>query len=369
MPMERLTWQGVRRRRLHRGGLARPWPRGQVVEAVSGACGIQAQVMAAAELAISARVDGVTRADIRDALWERRTLVKTWTLRGTLHLHPTGEIGTWLAARRATREWADGRWYAAEGLSRREGDRVVATIRSSLDGRCLTRRELAGTVGAHLGGRVAERLGSGWAHLLGPAAIEGVLCHGPPQGATVTFVRLDQWVAEVGETDPREALLEAARRYIRTYGPATAKAFGEWFGLPGAEARDVFSAIASELRECDVDGSRGWLLGDDECDGAAARTSVRLLAEYDAHVMAFREREQVFDERARERIRAHGRGRFEGPPPLPWVMVDGVAAGTWERRRTPTGAEVHVDAYRPMGQADSAAADRDADRVRRFLDS
>ena len=55
-------------------------------------CGVQAQLQTAAELQLAARVDGVTQADVRAAVWERRALVKAWTLRGTLHLHPAGEL-------------------------------------------------------------------------------------------------------------------------------------------------------------------------------------------------------------------------------------------------------------------------------------
>ena len=58
--------------------------------------------MGSAELQLAARVDGITQADVRDALLERRDLVKTWTLRGTLHIHPADEIGLWTTARRAT---------------------------------------------------------------------------------------------------------------------------------------------------------------------------------------------------------------------------------------------------------------------------
>ena len=54
-----------------------------------------------AELQLAARVEGITQADVREALWERRELVKSWTLRGTLHLHPADELRLWTAARRA----------------------------------------------------------------------------------------------------------------------------------------------------------------------------------------------------------------------------------------------------------------------------
>ena len=72
-----------------------------VVEVAHNTCGIHAQVQAAAELSLNARVDGIVQQDVRDALWRDRTLVKAWTVRGTLHLHPAAELPLWYAARSA----------------------------------------------------------------------------------------------------------------------------------------------------------------------------------------------------------------------------------------------------------------------------
>ena len=41
---------------------------------------------------LGVRVRDITRRDVREALWEKRTLVKTVGLRGTLHLFPAAEV-------------------------------------------------------------------------------------------------------------------------------------------------------------------------------------------------------------------------------------------------------------------------------------
>ena len=99
--MGSLTWDQVRARRLARSHLAERAPAERLVEVVRDVCGIHAQVMGSAELQLAARVEGLTQADVREALWERRVLAKTWTLRGTLHIHPSDEVALWTAARRA----------------------------------------------------------------------------------------------------------------------------------------------------------------------------------------------------------------------------------------------------------------------------
>lgn len=138
---------------------------------------------AAAELALAARVARVRRAQVRAALWDARTLAKTWTVRGTLHLHPADELSTWLAARRGTREWTEGRWRAREGLSEREAGRLMDAIADALDGRSLTRTALADEVRRRAGSRIADRIGSGWAHLLGPARPRASSATGRRRGA------------------------------------------------------------------------------------------------------------------------------------------------------------------------------------------
>ena len=105
MPL--LTWDEVRARRLARSHLVERAPAARLVEVVRDVGGIHAQVMGSAELQLAARVEGITQQDVREALWERRELAKSWTLRGTLHLHPADELRLWTAARRAVVGIAD----------------------------------------------------------------------------------------------------------------------------------------------------------------------------------------------------------------------------------------------------------------------
>src|SRR5439155_9927108 len=73
-----MTWQQVWARRLARHFLLKRAPYEGLVRTVGAVCGIQAQVMPAAELSVGIRVDGVRRNDVQAALWERRALVKTY---------------------------------------------------------------------------------------------------------------------------------------------------------------------------------------------------------------------------------------------------------------------------------------------------
>jgi hypothetical protein len=269
-----VDWDEIRAGRLARNHLAERAPAERLVDVVRDVCGIHAQVMGSAELQLAARVEGITQADVRDALWERRELVKTWTLRGTLHLHPSDELSLWTAARRAVVGEAD---YDADMLE--NVDAVVAAIDAALAGKRLTREQLADAVAARVGPEPRQKLASGWGYYLGDAAGAGVLCFGPPQGQRVTFVHPADWLPPQRAWEPQAALREVARRYGETYAPVTYRQFREWFtsrSLTPAAARELFEEIEVP-----------------EPEAVEPRPSVRLLPEYDVYVLGFREREHL----------------------------------------------------------------------------
>ena len=324
--MRWFTWEEVRARRLVRSHLVERAPAARLVEVVREVGGIHAQVMGSAELQLAARVEGITQADVREALWERRELVKAWTLRGTLHLHPAGELALWLAARRAVVGTSDEleAWRDPEGrlhppLGRADVKAIHAAVWDALDGRCLLREELTEEVVKRVGAEPESRLRSGFAFFLGE------LCQGPPQGARVTFVRPDQWIEGWQDVEEQHALLEVCRRYVYAYGPATYREFRQWFSsrhFTPADARALFDEL--EPVEVDVEGRKAFLLEDEEPTSPAS--SVRLLPEYDVYIMGFREREHLVPEPVKAQVAAYGKGRYEGPAGTPFLVVDGVCA-------------------------------------------
>ena len=365
-------WDEVRARRLTRSWLSERASGEALVEVAGALCGVHAQVQAAGELQLAARVNGLTQAEIRAALWERRSLVKAWTVRGTLHLHPAAELPLWQAARRATLRQVDGglpAWRDPAGvlhpaLDADEVEAVRAAVRDALDGRCLLRAELTEEVVKLVGVGPRERLRSGFAFFLGE------LCQGPPQGSRITLTRPDRWIEgwrDVADED--EALREVCRRFLRTYGPARPADFSDWFGsgkFTVGAARNLFEALGADLEEIDVGGRRGYVLAGDRSFPVSSR-SMRLLPEYDVYVMGFRERDQLVPQPVRELIASHGRGRYEGPAGVRLVVADGVGVGLWERRKRGRRLELEISLTRGLGRAGRAELRDEAERIGSFL--
>src|SRR5829696_9627583 len=94
-----LTWEQVHAWRLEQQCLVPRLERRNFIRAAECVLGVQAQVMSAAELSIGVRVDGLKRTDVQRALWQDRTLVKTWAMRGTIHLFAAEDLPLIVAAR------------------------------------------------------------------------------------------------------------------------------------------------------------------------------------------------------------------------------------------------------------------------------
>src|ERR1700738_1849254 len=87
-PSTKLTWPQAARWRVRQHYLDRRAAPGSMLAVASRLCGLHAQVMSSAELTAWARVEDLGRREVERALWQDRSLLKMWGMRGTLHLLP-----------------------------------------------------------------------------------------------------------------------------------------------------------------------------------------------------------------------------------------------------------------------------------------
>jgi hypothetical protein len=292
---------------------------------------LQAQDARAAALAVRARMAGVTAGDVERARVEERSVVRTWAMRGTLHLVASEDLG-WLLGLFGERYLAaNARRRAQLGLDQAATGRGVRVVRELLAERGpSTRREVAAALAA---AGVAHE-GQATIHVLYAAALGGEVCYGPGQGREETFVALREWT-RVGRARSREAALgELARRYAAAHREADGADFAHWSGLAAADART------------------GWArVGDVAAPGAGGR-SVRLLPAFDPYLLGWRDRSFAVPAGLAKRVHPGG-GIIR-----PTVVVDGEVVGTWRLR----GGEAVVEAVEAVDGLGAEIAD-----VRRFL--
>jgi uncharacterized protein YcaQ len=358
-----LTWPRVRAWRLARHHLLKAAPRARLTEVVADLGGVHAQIMSSAELALWARVKGLRPEDVRTALWERRELVKTWCMRGTLHLLPAFEYPLWVGALRARRHWEKAYWLRAFDMTARRMSRLLDAVGEVLSDEPLTREELADAVAGRAGSWARERLRGGWGTLLKPAATEGLLCFGPNRGRNVTFVRPDRWIGHGEAIDTDEAMRQIARRYLRTYGPSTHEDFSVWWGWDPPKARALFAELREEIEEVDVEGRRSWVLAGDADRVASLRSvrSTRLLPAFDPYEVGFRPKVGFVDDA--------DAGRVYRPQAWmsPVVASAGKAVGVWKHQVKRARVALTV---RPFGSLTSTlrrSVEREAASLGSFL--
>lgn len=346
MPAEaELTWAQVHAFRLGRHHLEKPAPKSALVKVSGEIGGLQAQVMSAAEMQIGVRVE-CRATDVRELLWKDRTLVKTWLMRGTLHLVPAVDLPLYSAAMSTRWIHTNKSWLKFVGMSELEVTRLSEAIGEALDGTPKTREEVVASVGKGRSERVRQVLRSGWGGMLKPVARNGLLCFGPNRGQSVTFVRPDLWLGEWRQIDPEQALVEVARRYLGAYGPATRHDFARWWGNWPGVGTAAWAGLAGELAPVSVEGRRADILATDlgAVTGARPSGNVRLLPQFDPYLMGHAGRGHLF-----EAVYAPRVSRVAG-----WisavVLVNGRVAGTWSHVVAKQMLAVTVE---PFGRIDA----------------
>jgi hypothetical protein len=335
-----LSWSQVHAFRLKRHHLATRASAKDLVKVAGDIGGAQAQLMSAAELQLGVR-SKATVEGVRNALWKDKALVKTWLMRGTLHLVPSKDLPVYTAAMRSRWVWPNNTWLKWVQLTEPELVNLIKAIGDALE-QPMTREELIAKVGRTSSDHVRTVLKSGWSTLLKPVARSGRLCFGPSRGQSVTFVRPDVWLESWRELDPDEAIVEVARRYLRAYGPATKDDFARWFGSWTGVGKAAWAGLAEELVPVGIEGRPAHALAADlkQLKGVTSESSVRLLPTFDPYLMGYSSRDHLFEPEYRSRV-----SRTAG-----WisavVLVDGRVAGTWTHTVSKQKLSIVVEPFR-----------------------
>jgi DNA glycosylase AlkZ-like len=359
-----LTWDRVNAWRLAQHGLA---PRVECMDAVRRLIGVQAQVMSAAELALWARADGLCPAGVQAALWQERALVKTWAMRGTLHLFTAEDLPLVVAARNAKdhRRWAN--YFAYYGISAPHYQALLATIPQLLGGEPMTREQLAVAVAKRTGIESLQSalIESSWGTALKPSAFGGDLCFGPTQGRHVAFVRPSMWLGEWREINSNAALQEIIRRYLSVYGPATLQDFGRWWGGGALQARKTFKELGEELEAVDVEGWKAFALRSslESMESLSAAGVVRLLPMFDAYTFGLRDYDPLLPS-AFKRLVFRPQGWISAV-----VLVDGRVRGVWEHKIKRSSAILTVRMFASPTAKVRKAIVAEAERLKDFLET
>ncbi|HET6193258.1 MAG TPA: winged helix DNA-binding domain-containing protein, partial [Trebonia sp.] len=359
-----LTWSGVTARRVARHALTEPVADLAPDDIARVLCGAHAQLLGAAELSIGRRITGATRTDVRRALWEERTLVKTFGPRGTIHLLPAADLAMWTGALSALPPITH--HPDPVRFSPGQAEEVMAAIGDSLTDAELTVDELTEALEARTGpwavGRTMEAFGGKWPRwrqLTGAAAHRGVLCFGPDRGRNVTYTSPHRWLPGFRPADGDAALRALLTRYLYAYSPATPANFAQWLAMPVRRATELFGLLGEELERVELDGTPAWTLAGDTAIPPEPYRGIRLLPYFDAYVVAGQPRQRLYPGAAAGRALtpAGQAGNY------PVLLVDGVVGGVWHQRRSGHKIAITVEPLRELTTPQRRQLDEEVELV------
>ncbi len=366
--MTKLSVEQANAWRLKRHHLSGKALKRDLPKVVSDVCGMQAQVLSAAELAIRARVEGVRQQDIRDSLWKSHTIVKTWCMRGTLHLLASSDLPLYVAALK-TKLPEFTRWLQKHvDVTPAEVSSITDKIGEALSNRTLTREELSREVAKRtkLKPKTRKHLMSAWGVLLRPAAHQGQLAFGESHGPKVTFVNPTDWIVPWKEPSAKDAMLELFKRYLSCYGPITVNDFGHWWGNLSENEKSGLEPFLKELEPVELDGFKGLMLRSDARDASNLEptSSVHLLPSFDCYPMFYSPRELFISRTHRSRIFRQTAGWN-----YPALVVGGKAAGTWNLKRRSKRILIDVELFQTLKPREREGVQTEASDIARFLET
>jgi Winged helix DNA-binding domain len=334
-----------------------------VAQIVKELCGLQAQDAHAATLAVRPRSDGLLATDIEHALIQERSIIRTWGQRGTLHLLATEDID-WLLSLLGPIFVAASQTRRAElGLDEETCSRGIQLLRNVLANQgALTRAEIVEQLamrGIRLEGQAAP-------HLIGRAALEGIVCLGPDHGGKPTYVLLDDWIrrGRVVTLSRDEACAELALRYLSAYGPAAPDDFASWSGLPISEARLAWKHVEPQLIEVEIAGRPAWLPKTNAAwldEFPIHSPVVRLLPSFDTYLLGYRKRDLIVESQYAKRIHPGGGILHQT------LIVDGWAVGTWKSKRQKNHLDIIVEPFDTLSAEIHRGLEAEVTDIARFL--
>jgi hypothetical protein len=325
--------------------LSAPLPE-QTTEAIGQICGLNAQSARAPYLSLWSRMDGFRREILTEALYEEKTLIKTWLMRGTVHIVPTADFPVYQRALR--RSLCDG-WETSLKKQTliaipRTWSKLLDAIVNSLGEGPLVKKDLAARVKGLMRSyteREQKRL-VGWALRL--LSYRGLVCHDRPTGPWYhfkdnRFAPVSLWLEQnhVEAVDEDEARHDLLLKYLES-----------------ARKRLCRISLKDGKAELWVRAEEADYLKDRE-----PKQPVCFLPEFDPLVMGHKDKSRIMDEDARKRV------FLRLATVAPTLLVEGRVAGTWDYS-FPTGA-LDIKPFKAFSAETRKAVEPLARRLREFL--
>ena len=316
---------------------------------------VQSQDYAGSKWSIGLRLPGAADAAVEQAI-ASKSIVRTWTLRGTLHFVTAQDI-RWMLSPVARRviERAAFRYRQLELDEKtlvRSNDLLFKAVQG---GKQLGRTQLLALL-EHNG---ISTTGQRAPHLLQRASLDGLICQGLTVRNNPIYMALDEALPSTRPKQRAEALAELAMRYFLSHGPATLQDFVWWSGLVVSEVKAALEVVKPKLVQETISGQTYWLSPATPATRPAAPQGY-LLPAYDEYPLAYKDRSTAID-------LADTRKVFTTNGLTGTMSIDGRILGTWRRRLVKGTAVVTLAPFSKLTARQSRAIATALQRYGDFL--
>jgi DNA glycosylase AlkZ-like len=303
--------------------------------------GLHSSDPASVYLSAWARVEGFVPADLEDALYRRRSLVRMLGMRRTLFVVPVDLAAVMHEACTKARAPAERRrlvrmleeqGVAAVGRGERWLARVASATLEALRARGeASARELTADI-PELGEKLDFGQGTTWAATVGVStrllfllATEGLVVRARPLGSWTSgqyrWATTEHWLGgPLPEIDHAQACADLLGRWLRAFGPGTMTDIRWWTGWTAKLSATTLGAVGAA--EIALEGGAGFLLPDDLGPVDDADPWVALLPGLDPTVMGWKDRAWYVGNHASDLFDRNGNAG-------PTVWANGRVIGAW----------------------------------------
>ncbi len=302
-------------------------------EAVRWLLAVQAQDLPGAKWALGLRVPGCTLADV-DAALAAGTIVRSWPMRGTLHLTAAEDL-PWMLALLTPRVIAGlAKRQVQLALNAKQLAKARDVASKVLTGKQqLTRKEL---LAAFDKAKLDANPHRGY-HILFYLAQTGHICMGPGD----SYVLIEEWITKPRVLDREASLRELALRYFRSHGPSTLDDLVRWAKLTMPDGK-----LALERAKPELAIYRSTYYMDPRTPEIKADVPVLALPGFDELILGYQDRSCTLPAAHADAIVPGGNGMF-----ISTIVANGEVVGTWAR--TPKPKEIVIEA-RPFAKLSAA---------------
>lgn len=336
-----------------------------LVEVVKDICGLHAQVASTPYLSLWNRIASFQKEELNNKLYQRRTLVKIWGMRGTLHIIPTEHVVEYYQATKR-----------AGGRHPLRLEPIHEQILKILDERGpLTAQELTEHI-PELKNRVQSKYPG--VSTIGQLSLREmsqstILVPSKPRGDWKsnlhTYVNFKTWLPCVNlqALNEHEAKKKVIFHYLSGFGPTMVEDITWWIGITKGEVKEILEEMGDNVEPIDIRGLERvfFILKSDleHLQGfSPEKDSVHLLPKFDPYIMGYKNRQRVISPEYENRVYWSTRAEVS-----PSILVNGRIIGTWSHTEEKNKITITLSFFRETNKPLLSVIERQAESLAHFI--